>query len=955
MAPPLAFPALHASHAGIWIAAPDGEASRVGKAEAVARAAETPHIILNAPLVAQRLGYAELSGLDLLELFAFVHPARFVVPTAKGVAEVLGISPTSQTNHHRHPREGGGPSPMLSAHNSKVDKPLVQEMDSRLRGNDETFADEHIPQLLQTAAQVLLATLADPTWPEREGAWDAAQALLRLRWPWARAVADRLPRPAQKERWLFSKLPEWEEAPPRTPPRSVVLDRGAVAAQLARLTGSEAEVREGQRAFAEAAAQIFDPRARKGEPNMLLAEAGTGIGKTLGYLAPASIWAREADGAVWISTYTKALQRQLVSEARRVYPDPALFRQKVVVRKGRENYLCLLNLEDALQGGFAGRAATLAHLVARWAAYTADGDMIGGDLPGWLPTLFRRNGSTALTDRRGECVYAGCPHYRKCFIERASRASAQADIVIANHALMMVNAARGREEASRPTRIIFDEGHHLFDAADSTFAAALTGAEMIELRRWVIGPEGKARGRRRGLSARLSDVASHDEEGGQAIEAARLAAEALPGDGWLSRVIEGAPSGPAERLLAAVRATVYARDEGQAESGYGLETEYANLDAPLIEAIAELMAALEALAKPLLMLGQRLEALVEDAPDWLDGAARARIEGAMASLGWRIDTLHGWIALLGRGGGPADPDFVDWLAVERAEGREYDIGIHRHWLDPTRPVADIVLKPAHGVLATSATLRSGGDWETAEARSGAAHLDHQAQHFYVPSPFDYAQQAEVLIVTDIARGDLPALAGAYAALISASQGGALGLFTAIRRLRSVHARIADRLARDGLTLYAQHVDPMDTGTLVDIFRDDPHASLLGTDALRDGVDVPGDSLRLVIMEQIPWPRPDILHKARRLASGGTDFDDRLIRSRLAQAFGRLIRKAGDRGHFVLLSPAAPSRLLTAFPPGTPVARVKLDEAVARIKSGLSPATKIGQGTDEMILDEDIPF
>lgn len=93
MAPPLAFPALHASHAGIWIASPDGETRRVGKAEAVARAAETPHIMLNAPLVAQRLGYAELSGLDLLELFSFVHPARFVVPTAKGMMEVLRIPP----------------------------------------------------------------------------------------------------------------------------------------------------------------------------------------------------------------------------------------------------------------------------------------------------------------------------------------------------------------------------------------------------------------------------------------------------------------------------------------------------------------------------------------------------------------------------------------------------------------------------------------------------------------------------------------------------------------------------------------------------------------------------------------------------------------------------------------------------------------------------------------------
>ena len=106
------------------------------------------------------------------------------------------------------------------------------------------------------------------------------------------------------------------------------------------------------------------------QPNLLLAEAGTGIGKTLGYLAPASLWAEKADGAVWVSTYTKALQRQLDREGARLFPDAAERKRKIVIRKGRENYLCLLNLEDALQGGFAGRAAILAQLVARWAAYT---------------------------------------------------------------------------------------------------------------------------------------------------------------------------------------------------------------------------------------------------------------------------------------------------------------------------------------------------------------------------------------------------------------------------------------------------------------------------------------------------------------------------------------------------------------------------------------------------------
>lgn len=178
------------------------------------------------------------------------------------------------------------------------------------------------------------------------------------------------------------------------------------------------------------------------------------------------------------------------------------------------------------------------------------------------------------------------------------------------------------------------------------------------------------------------------------------------------------------------------------------------------------------------------------------------------------------------------------------------------------------------------------------------------------------------------------MAGAYARIIEASEGGVLGLFTAIRRMRAVHGRIADRLAREGLPIYAQHVDPIDTGTLVDIFRDDPHASLLGTDALRDGVDVPGRSLRCVALEAVPWPRPDILHKARRAASGaGGQYDDRIIRARLAQAFGRLIRNKDDRGHFVVLSSAFPSRLLTAFPEGTAIHRLTLDEALERIRSG----------------------
>ena len=116
------------------------------------------------------------------------------------------------------------------------------------------------------------------------------------------------------------------------------------------------------------------------------------------------------------------------------------------------------------------------------------------------------------------------------------------------------------------------------------------------------------------------------------------------------------------------------------------------------------------------------------------------------------------------------------------------------------------------------------------------------------------------------------------------------------------------------------------------------------------MDVPGHSLRLVVMEGVPWPRPTTLHAARRAANGGTLHDDRVVRARLAQAFGRLIRRADDRGVFVLLSAAMPSRLLDAFPAGTPITRVSLEEAAMRVRTRLSSVTAFGhQSAGEAIL------
>ena len=165
----------------------------------------------------------------------------------------------------------------------------------------------------------------------------------------------------------------------------------------------------------------------------------------------------------------------------------------------------------------------------------------------------------------------------------------------------------------------------------------------------------------------------------------------------------------------------------------------------------------------------------------------------------------------------------------------------------------------------------------------------------------------------------------------ASDGGALGLFTSIARLKGVYERLVADVELDHLHLLAQHIDPLDTGTLVDIFRTETDTCLLGTDAVRDGVDVPGRSLRLMIYDRVPWPRPTILHKARKTLYSreleGANFDDLITRLRLKQAYGRLVRRADDKGVFVMLDKAMPSRMKGAFPDGMDVHRVGLAEAV----------------------------
>src|SRR6185437_7463354 len=378
-------------------------------------------------------------------------------------------------------------------------------------------------------------------------------------------------------------------------------------------------------------AAAFAPREAPDQPHLVLAEAGTGVGKTVGYIAPSSLWAEKNGGAVWIATYTRNLQHQIDGELGRLYPDPAAKARRVVLRKGRENYLCLLNFEEAVAGlpMRPGEAVALG-LLARWLPATRDGDIVGGgDFPGWLSDVLGRGRSLGLTDRRGECIHSACPHYHRCFVERSMRKARRARIVIANHALVMVQAALGGlGDGALPTRYVFDEGHHLFDAADSAFSAALSGRETAELRRWLLGAEAGGRGRARGLRRRIEDLVAGDGPAEAALAATLTAARALPGEGWQQRLESGRPLSPADAFLAALRRQVLARAP-ERDGAYGLECEARPALDEVLETAAALEAALGRIEAPLTTIAQHLAARLEEDAAELDTATRLRIE-AMA-------------------------------------------------------------------------------------------------------------------------------------------------------------------------------------------------------------------------------------------------------------------------------------------------------------------------------------
>ena len=277
-------PSVVAGHGRAVVLSRDGELLTLPTAEAARLLRdEPPPLLIHAPATFKRLGLRPAAALDLLELFAFVLPARPVPPTPRGLALALDLQPA---------------------------KTMEQEA-------------AQLPDIAETLLAHLHAAAALPRNAHAAG---LAALMGAAGWPWAGAVLAALGQPAAKPSSralrVWEDLPKWEEEAPPAPPGSLAVEPAEARARLAAMLGAHSEQRPGQSDYASAAAAAFAPRAAPGDPAVVLAEAGTGTGKTLAYVAPASLWAERNHGAVWISTYTKHLQRQIDAELARLYPDP---------------------------------------------------------------------------------------------------------------------------------------------------------------------------------------------------------------------------------------------------------------------------------------------------------------------------------------------------------------------------------------------------------------------------------------------------------------------------------------------------------------------------------------------------------------------------------------------------------------------------------------------------------
>ncbi len=740
---------------------------------------------------------------------------------------------------------------------------------------------------------------------------------------------------------LIDKIKEWEFIAPKNSGSEIAITDQETFHRLLTMRGMLAEERPSQKAYSLGALEAFQPRRTDSQANIIIAEAGTGTGKTYGYLSPASLFAEKNLTAVFVATFTRHLQDQVADELVSYYKDNDYYKQRVVIRKGRENYLCLLNLEESLVENWVDEFSMMGNiLMVWWLIHHIDGDIQGGNMPSWLSEILPNKLLFQLRDKRGECLHSACRHFKKCAIERNIRQSDNADIVITNHSLMLLLAEKlNLQGEPLPKRIIFDEAHHLFQAADSAFNCEFSLNEIGMIKLWLVGDNKASKySRLRGLRKRMENMVIAPKIS-EILDELQVAAQNLP-DILSANDARKPPSAATntEKLLRYILQMAQNFAPNDFNLGYNNEIEM-----PITLNQSEIKPLILAISNELQLIIKQCEQLHkalkgEINQELLDASVRDRMQSMQFSLESRVILpLKNYESLLQDIANNQNGEkFCDWYSVNPllAQNSQYalnSVGIYRHYINPAEPMAKLIYPNTDGVLLTSATLRTNHGkqnlnqgWDFPKKLCGLNYLpNHDLVGVgYYSSPFDYKNNLKIIVVNDLEHGNDIHIAKAMAKLFTASGGGAIGLFTSILRLRKSYDIIKQATNEMGVALYAQHKDAMNLTTMIDLFRYQQHACMLGTDSLRDGIDVPGDSLRLLVFDKVPWPRPTLLQKSR-YNYFGKEYQDYITMQRLAQATGRLIRRDTDKGIFIMLDSRMPSRFATAFPQGVEIMRLSI--------------------------------